>query len=276
MTLSLVAPRFEDVSRQAIITVLDLPGPAFPEFHAKLFEARTEPGVKLLGREPFGIAGGLGFLLTLRLEPPGQPASYKWVLLSSTNQKDIVDLTSLVSVDVPDTARDFYTDEKIRAALSSVTYRNVPVEEQLNLLPFQLSDLAGFRVARATATATVTLTDSPQNPDMRSAGMIITVVPQRPPDPSERAGFSVELLRSLALPDLKVTSSETIRLKNQPTFEVRGEARDPQANAPISVVQWVRFGESGFTRIVGISPSAQWGDTFPRFRAVRDGIEPRN
>jgi hypothetical protein len=37
----------------------------------------------------------------------------------------------------------------------------------------------------------------------------------------------------------------------------------------------VRFGGSGFVRIVGVSSEARWDDLFNRFRAVRDGVEPR-
>jgi hypothetical protein len=41
------------------------------------------------------------------------------------------------------------------------------------------------------------------------------------------------------------------------------------------VVQWLRFGGPNSLRIIGSSPREQWTKAFPRFRAVRDGIQPR-
>jgi hypothetical protein len=42
------------------------------------------------------------------------------------------------------------------------------------------------------------------------------------------------------------------------------------------VVQWLRFGSGNATmRIIASSPRDDWPKSFPRFRAVRDGIQPR-
>jgi len=43
----------------------------------------------------------------------------------------------------------------------------------------------------------------------------------------------------------------------------------------VTVVQWLLFGGPNMLRIVGSAPRDQWTDAFPRFRAVRDGIQPR-
>jgi len=37
----------------------------------------------------------------------------------------------------------------------------------------------------------------------------------------------------------------------------------------------VRFGSGGFLRIVGVGRKDDWDALFPRFRAVRDGIDLR-
>ncbi|MDB5567653.1 MAG: hypothetical protein JWP84_4219, partial [Tardiphaga sp.] len=43
-----------------------------------------------------------------------------------------------------------------------------------------------------------------------------------------------------------------------------------------SVVQWLRFGSGNVAmRIIASSPREEWPKAFPRFRAVRDGIQPR-
>jgi hypothetical protein len=42
------------------------------------------------------------------------------------------------------------------------------------------------------------------------------------------------------------------------------------------VVQWLRFGSGNVAmRIIASSPREEWPKAFPRFRAVRDGIQPR-
>ncbi len=274
MTLNPAGPRFEDAERKSAITILDLPALAFTEFQTKMFEATNAPGLVVEKREPFATGSGLGYLMTLRLEEAGQK-SRKWVFLGSSNTPDINNLTTLVSVDVPESELGFYTEEKVRAALATVTFRNVPAEEQLSLLPYKLSDLAGFRVVQTMPPAGVVLTEGPADRSMTQPGMIIAILPQQPPEAEARESLGIEMLRSFGLADLKITSSETLRLKGQPMYEVRGEAKDPQGGGAVSVVQWIRFGENGFTRIVGICPSAQWAEIFPRFRAVRDGIAPK-
>jgi hypothetical protein len=46
-------------------------------------------------------------------------------------------------------------------------------------------------------------------------------------------------------------------------------------NTPVTVVQWLRFGNQNSLRIIGSAPRDAWTKAFPRFRAVRDGIQPR-
>ncbi len=63
-----------------------------------------------------------------------------------------------------------------------------------------------------------------------------------------------------------------MRVKGMPGNEIRATGKDADG-APISIVQWLRFGGGGFMRIVGVSPTAEWDTLFPRFRALRDGID---
>jgi hypothetical protein len=43
----------------------------------------------------------------------------------------------------------------------------------------------------------------------------------------------------------------------------------------MKIVQWVRFGPGAFVRMIGIARANAWSKEFPRFRAVRDGVSPR-
>jgi hypothetical protein len=70
--------------------------------------------------------------------------------------------------------------------------------------------------------------------------------------------------------------AEPIRIGGMPAYETRIEATSGKENTKVTVVQWIRFGGATSMRIVGSAPRDQWSAAFPRFRAVRDGIEPKS
>jgi hypothetical protein len=74
------------------------------------------------------------------------------------------------------------------------------------------------------------------------------------------------------LRDLTVTSTEAMRISNLPGFETRATATNLRGD-PVKLVQWVRFGVTGYLRIIGVVREDGWDKLFNRFRAVRDGIE---
>ncbi len=79
----------------------------------------------------------------------------------------------------------------------------------------------------------------------------------------------------LGVPDLKgtrVTGSEPLRFGGQQGHQIFAVARDAAGN-DLSVVQWVRFGGSGYMQLLGIARVDAWREAYPRFRAVRDGLE---
>ena len=66
------------------------------------------------------------------------------------------------------------------------------------------------------------------------------------------------------------------RIDGLPAFETRIDATSGKDNTAVTVVQWLRFGGPSTLRIIGSAPRPKWPDAFPRFRAVRDGIQPRS
>lgn len=160
-------------------------------------------------------------------------------------------------------------------ALASVAFRPAPIEEQLNLMPMTFSDLAGFRVVRVHPTLGVLLTDGPKDQSPEQPTLLLTFGTQTVSNPSDRQSVAQDMLRNFGLPDLRIQTTETLRLRNQPMIEVRAEAKDPPSGTELRVIQWVRFSEGGFMRIVAAAPKKDWEEAFPRFRAVRDGIQPR-
>ena len=66
-----------------------------------------------------------------------------------------------------------------------------------------------------------------------------------------------------------------MRIGGQPGHEMRAQGKDAQTGADVEIVQWLRFGTGAYLRILGFAPKESWTEAFTRFRAVRDGLEPR-
>lgn len=274
MTLSQSFPGFEDQDRKAAITVIELPAHLYGEVEKSVFITElNKPGVTVDKRQTFPFSHGLGFLANFHVTIEGK-TFHRWVLLAASAVNPVPDLVALITVQVPEEALGAYTDETIRAALASVTFRPTPLDEQIRLLPFKIGDLAGFRIVRAIQRMGVVLTSGPRDDDDMQPQMVISVAPGGPPQASDRARFAHSLLATNPLPDLSSLGTEPMRIGGQPGYETRAEAKTP-TGAPLSVVQWVRFGPNGFMRIFAVARKEAWNETFTQFRAIRDGIDLR-
>jgi hypothetical protein len=269
MVLSQRFPGFEDADHEVAIALLEYPLAAYDHIEQSIFN-KVPPGVTVQKREMFPFANGIGFLLSGEIKSGGITV-HKWFLLAREVGGPNVDLTAFVTVDVPETARGVYTDAVVRAALASVTFRPPPLAEQLALLPFKFNDLAGFRVMQAIAEGGVILTDGPSDDISSQPYMIVSIGPSPHTEPNDRAAMARDLLSSAPLRELSVTGTEAMRLSGLPGYEIRANATGLHGE-PLKLVQWVRFGTSGYLRIVGVVRADGWDSLFNRFRAVRDGI----
>jgi hypothetical protein len=264
---------FDDLDRKVAIGILDLPGGAYPSIQASMFGA-NQTGLEDVKREAFPFENGMAFLLSGRAQQDGV-ALHKWFFLATTFAgSKVQNLTALINVEVPESARAIYTDDVIRKALSTVTFRPTPVQEQLGMLPFKLGDMAGFRVVQVLQEGGVILIDGPGNDVNRQPYMIVSVGRGSPSEPDDRARFARDLIASAPVRDLSVQSAEPMRVGGFPGHEIRATAKNLNGEA-ISLVQWLRFGGGGFIRVIGVAGTDQWDTLFPRFRAVRDGVDPK-
>ena len=159
MIVSQLFQGFEDREKNASVIFVELSSEAYPEIE-KSFAVETlkAQGIDVQAREEFPLKDGHGFLVIAHLAAAGTPTR-KWVLVATEH-----DLTAVISVQVPDAAQDTYPDAALRVSLATFTTRAaVPVQEQLDLLPFSLKDLAGFRIVRAAASGAALLTDGPKD-----------------------------------------------------------------------------------------------------------------
>jgi hypothetical protein len=185
-----------------------------------------------------------------------------------------------VAVQVPENSSKIYTDDAVRQMFASATIRKqVPVEEQLGLMPFKVSELGDFKNVRTLAAgAAIILADNDETTGFESAPfMVIGLIGTTAAQPDDRGRFAQQTATSIpGVRDARITMSEPIRIEGMPGYETRIDATSGKDNTSVTVVQWLRFGNSNTLRIVGSAPRDQWSSAFPRFRAVRDGIQPRS
>jgi hypothetical protein len=265
---------FEDRDASASILILEIPTQAYEGVEKQLTtEALKKDGVVEEMRETVTVNGAKGLLVAGTQESDNKKYR-KWLLLASWPEG-----ASLIAFQVPDESKSKYPEATVRAALLSVTLRTVvPVDEQLGLVPIRFDELSGMRPFRVLGNTSVFLTAGATDPKEPAAQplLIVSVGPGGPEQPSDRANFSRQLFSGLNdFKDVRIVGTDILRLDNLQTYEIQAEAKDPKSDAPMKLVQWIRFGNGAFIRFVGIARADEWGDAFPKFRAVRDGTKPR-
>ncbi len=265
---------FEDREKNASIVLIELSEEAYPEIEKGFaVEALKAQGIDVQAREELPLKEGRGFLVIAHQVLTGTPTR-KWALVATEH-----DLTAVISVQVPDAAQDAYPDAALRASLATFTTRAaVPVQEQLDLLPFSLKDLAGFRIVRAAATGAALLTDGPKDAiELNDQPLLlITFLPGAADQVLDRESLARRAMSATpGVKDMRIVRSEPMRIVGQPGHEIVVDAKDAKTETELRVVQWLRFGANGSLRLLGAVRKDDWDKMFPRFRAVRDGIEPK-
>ena len=266
-------PGFEDPERHAAVTIFDLPAGAYDQIMRSAF-AMPERGFTEVSREMFSFDGGLGFLINGHTRKDGSDLQI-WFLVAHPLATRVMDLATLIRVDVPEKARAVYPESVVRKMLASVTFRPEPTEERLGLLPFKLTDLAGLKVTRVLSNGVVILVGPSSENSTVPSSAVVSLGRGAPGNSDDYARFARDLLGNGPVRDLAITSGDRMRINGQPGFEIRARGSGPNG-VPLSLVQWLRFAPGGsFIRIVAVAPQAEWDQMFNRFRALRDGIEPR-
>jgi len=263
---------FESDDQRVKVLMTELPAEAYNEV-SKAF--KNNPG-------------GAGGIKPEKIETPAGTAYY-----TTETAKDGADtvrrysmivsggmFSGYVAVQIPENVIKIYSDDAVRQMFASTTIRkDVPVQEQLGLMPFNLTDLSNCKNVRTLAPgAALVLADSEESKGFEVAPfMVIGLLAITPPQPDDRARFAQQAATTIpGVRDARITMSEPIRIDGQPAYETRIDATSGKDNTSVTVVQWLRFGGPNMLRIIGSAPRDQWSTAFPRFRAVRDGIQPRS
>jgi len=263
---------FESEDQKVKVLVTELPADAYGEVK----NAFSKPdAVGPTGIRPQTIETGAGtayYTVETAKDGADTVKRYSMMLPGGT-------FSGYVAVQVPENAAKIYTDDAVRQMFATaITRKEVPVDEQLSMMPFNVTDLGNFKNVRALAPgAALVLADGDEATGFEPAPfMVIGIIGATPPNPDDRARFAQEsATRIPGVRDWKITMSEPIRIDGQPAYETRLDAISGKDNTQVTVVQWLRFGGPRMLRIVGSAPRDKWSEAFPRFRAVRDGIKPR-
>jgi hypothetical protein len=184
-----------------------------------------------------------------------------------------------VAVQVPENASKIYTDDAVRQMFATAVIRKeVPVEEQLGQMPFKIGELSGFKNIRTLAVGSaIILADGDEASGFEAAPfMVIGIIASTPTQPEDRGRFAQQAATQIpGVREARITMSEPQRIDGQPGYETRIDAVSGKDNTPVTIVQWLRFGSQSALRMIGSSPRTEWTKAFPRFRAVRDGLQPK-
>jgi hypothetical protein len=262
---------FETEDHGVKVLVTDLPAEAYGEV-ANAFKANPggSGGVK---PESIETPAGLAYYTAENAKDGATNVRrYSMILPGPT-------FSGYVAVQVPENATRIYTDDAIRQMFASAVIRNqVPVEEQLGLMPFKFGELSNFKNVRTLAPgAALILADGDEKTGFEVAPfMIIGLIGSTAASPDDRGRFAQQIAATIpGVRDGRITMSEPVRIDGQAGYETRIDAVSGKDNTPVTIVQWLRFGGGSSLRIIGSSPRDDWAKAFPRFRAVRDGIQPR-
>jgi hypothetical protein len=274
MTAGQNFPGFEDRDNNVAIVIVALPAEAYTEIEkSSTAETMQKQGVTLEIHEPMTLATGKALLVVGR-QTVENVKLRKWFLIASA-----ADLTAIITVQIPEAAQSHYPDEVIRAALMSFAVRaSVPTEEQLSLLPFRVTELAGFRVGGLLAGRAVMLTDAEPNATEPKLvpHMVVAIAPGGPSQGSERENFARDVFATIPnVKDVRIQTSESLRLAGQQAHQILAKGKDNATGTDITIVQWLRFGGGAYMQVFGVAPTDAWTPAYGRFRSVRDGIGPR-
>jgi hypothetical protein len=274
LVISKTFPGFETEDHSVKVLIAELPPAAYGEVE-NAFKTNSFPGgANAIKPESLQTAAGEGFY-TIETAKDGADTVRRFSMIVAGGT-----FSGYVAAQIPESAPKTFSDDAVRAMFASTVVRKeVPVEEQLGMLPFKVTELGSFKNVRTLAPgAAILLADGDDETGVEASSyMVIGTIASAPAQPEDRGRFAQQAAGQIpGLRDGHITMSEPLRIDGSPGYETRVEATSGKANTPVTVVQWLRFGSgSNALRIIASTPRDDWSKAFPRFRAVRDGIQPR-
>jgi len=265
-------PGFESEDGSVKVLITELPPAAYGEV-VSAFNSNPA-GANGVKQDKIETPAGLAYFTTESGKADDTPVKRYSMIVPGAG------FSGYVAVQIPENATKIYTDEAVRQMFASATTRRqVSAEEQIALMPFKITDLADFKDIRTLAPgSSIILADGDESTGYESRPfMILGLIGATPQAADDRARFAQEAaLQIPGVRESRITMSEPIRINGQQGFETRIDGVSGKDKVPVTVVQWIRFSSGGASlRIIASAPRDRWQAAFTRFRAVRDGIQPK-
>jgi hypothetical protein len=271
MELSKRFTGFEDPAKGAAITLVEMPPEAYQELSASLTaENLRAQGVILGARQEMKVGERNAVLISGEQSVSGASIR-KWLLVVEDPT------TTAFLIAQAFAGADALPDHDMRAALTSVAIRGpIAMDEQLALLPFRLTERAGFRPIRVLTGNSLLMTDGAKDV-MAAVEQPFLIVAQSatpaPPAPQRDAFARSALASNANFKDVLLERSQSFRQKGADWHEIVARAIDAPSGQPVVVTQVIRFAPGQYTRMLGVVRADARDAMLPRFRAVFDGVE---
>ncbi|TKT71297.1 hypothetical protein YH63_007665 [Afipia massiliensis] len=262
---------FESADQKIKVGLAEIPPAAFATVETAVKEGKSPAA----GSKPeaFETAAGKAFITSDTGKDGATTIKMYSVIISGEK------FTGYIIAQAREDAEKPLSDDAMRKMLASAKLRNdVPTEEQLSLMPFKIGELSDFKTVRTLAPrSSILLTDGTEDTTLDGAPyMVIGLTAAAPASPDDRGRFAQQTAAAIpGLRNARIISNEPQRIDGSAGYETRIEAVTGKNDTPVTVVQWLRFGGGTSLRIIASATRDDWPKAFPRFRAVRDGIDPR-
>lgn len=270
MTESTAFSGFEDTAKGAAILIVEMPPQAYDQVTAGFTDAALATKGILVEQRTSLPLGDVKNTLVVGRQHAGNVVARKWILVAGAPTA-----TALVTVQEPSDGRAPMSDEEVRKTLETLTFRQPPSpEDQVGNLPFKLENRAGFRLVKVVGNTAAILTDGPKDliDGAEQAVFVVGVGPGAPRE-DERQQFALRAFSSVpGVKDVRIERAEPLRIAGQPGFEILANGKDLATGSDVKVVQWIRFGQTAYLRMLGVVKTDVFPDYYPRFRAIRDGV----
>jgi hypothetical protein len=263
---------YENPQANAVILMSTMPAEAYPELEKSLSdEALKQRGIQVTLREPLAVKGGKGLFIAGPRLADGQKR-YEGVVIAT-----LEGVATFISVQMLESSHATVTDAMLREAFKTIAVRKeVPDSEKLSLLPYKITNLAGFRVLRTAVDGSAILTDGPKDAvkNVEQPFLLIGIKIGEAPKPEERDKFAREVFNGApGVKDVKITRAEPLRIGQLPGYEIVADAKEIESGTDVTTVQWLRFGQQGHLQMFAIVRRTAWNDIYPKLRTIRDNIE---
>jgi hypothetical protein len=273
MTPATTFSGFQDEAGGASIILSTIPGITLRELIAELSDGSklAQQGIIEDRRENLTV-GGNPALLIIGRQQLGTESVRKWMIIMGSPEG-----VAFVTAQYRDAAAIKYPDAVIRAALTSIVFRDAPTRsEQAAALPFTIPALGRFRIIAMLGGYGIALTDGPKDADPEyEQASFIAALTDVVPAVAERDAFARgQFLASRAIHITGIESADFIEVKGLPAHEIIGSAQT-RSGVPLKVVQWTLFAPNSTLLQSGTTRPPQFEQVYLEFLALRDGIHPK-